>query len=142
MEEILKIKLWNYILKNNPELMISLQEENAVVDYLNKKMNSIKSLLAEIVLEGKPRYIIEETCINLLTEDLKPSRFVYISSILEEEFEPTYIQFSESGILLYEVMNLMESCKAVFGTIGFTTESEDNPVLRYAIMGQIAEYLQ
>lgn len=141
MEEILKIKLWHYIQKYNPELMISLQEENAVMDYLNKKMDSIKSLLSGILSEAKPRYIVEETCINLLTKDLKPSRFVFISSILEEEFEATYIQFSELGILLYEVINVMESCEAVFATIGFTTESEDNPVLRYAIMGQIAEYL-
>jgi hypothetical protein len=36
----------------------------------------------------------------------------------------------------------MESCKPIFETIGFTAESEDNPILRYAIIGQIAEYLQ
>ena len=142
MEEILKIKLWNYIQKNNPELMISLHEENAVMDYLNKKMDSVKYLLAEILSESKPRYIVEETCINLLTKDLKPSRFGYINSILEEEFESSYTQFSESGILLYEVVNVMESCKVIFETIGFTIESEENPVLRYAIIGQIAEYLQ
>jgi len=122
--------------------MLSIQEENTVLEYLNEKVNSVKYLLAGFLSEGKPRYIMEETCLNALTEDLKPSRFGYISSILEEEFESTYIQFSKSGILLYEVVNLMESCKAVFETIGFTAESEGNPVMRYAIMGQIAEYLK
>ena len=91
--------------------------------------------------EGTPQYIIEEICLNVLTEDLKPSRFTYIRSLLAEEFEKTYTIFHESSILTYEVINLMESCKEVFETIGFTNENEEDPTLRNALIGQIADYL-
>jgi hypothetical protein len=141
MENILKEKLWFYIIHNNPDLMFTLQEEYTVTDYLNKKVNGVKSIIEDMLLEGTPQYIIEEICLNVLTEDLKPSRFLYICSLLEEEFEETYTIFQESGILTYEVINLMESCREVFETIGFTNENEDDPILRNAIIGQIADYL-
>jgi hypothetical protein len=141
MENILKEKLWFYIIHNNPDLMFTLQEAYSVSDYLNEKVKGIKSILTDMLLEGTPQYIIEEICLNVLTEDLKPSRFLYISSLLEEEFEDKYTSFSKSGILQYEVINLMESCKEIFESIGFTNENEDDPTLRNAIIGQIADYL-
>jgi hypothetical protein len=141
MENMLKEKLWFYIIHNNPDLMFTLQEEYTVTDYLNEKVNGVKSIMEDMLSEGTPQYIIEEICLNVLTEDLKPSRFLYICSLLEEEFEDTYAAFSESDILTYEVINLMESCRPVFETIGFTKENEEDPTLRNALIGQIADYL-
>ena len=141
MEDILKEKLWFYIIHNNPDLMFTLQEEYNVLGYLNEKVNGVKSILEDMLSEGTPQYIIEEICLNILTEDLKPSRFIYIRSLLAEEFEKTYTIFHESSILTYEVINLMESCKEVFETIGFTNENEEDPTLRNALIGQIADYL-
>jgi hypothetical protein len=141
MENILKEKLWFYIIHNNPDLMLSLQETYSVTDYLNKKVNGVKTIMEDMLSEGTPQYIIEEICLNVLTEDLKPSRFLYICSLLEEEFENTYAAFSKSDILRYEVINLMESCKETFETIGFTKENEEDSTLRNAVIGQITDYL-
>ena len=141
MDDILKEKLWFYIIHNNPELMFTLQEEYNALSYLNEKVNGVKSILEDMLSEGTPQYIIEEICLNVLIEDLKPSRFIYIRSLLAEEFEKTYTTFRESGILTYEVINLMESCREVFETIGFTNENEEDPTLRNALIGQIADYL-
>lgn len=141
MEELLKEKLWFYIIHNNPDLMFTLQEDYSVLDYLNEKISSVKSILDDMLSDDTPQYIIEEICLNLLTEDLKPSRFLYIRSLLSDEFEKTYAAFQESGILTFEVINLMESCKTVFETIGFTKENEEDPALRNALIGQITDYL-
>ncbi|WP_163408124.1 DUF1896 family protein [Flavobacterium ajazii] len=141
MEELLKEKLWFYIIHNNPDLMFTLQEDYSVLDYLNEKINGIKFLLDDMLSDGTPKYIIEEICLNILTEDLKPSRFLYIRSLLSDEFEKTYVDFQESGILTFEVINLMESCKPIFETIGFTKENEEDLALRNALIGQIADYL-
>lgn len=141
MEELLKEKLWFYIIHNNPDLMFTLQEDYSVLDYLNKKIDGVKFLLEDMLSDGTPEYIIEEICLNVLTEDLKPSRFLYISSLLSDEFEKCYSAFQESGILTYEVINLMESCKPIFETIGFTKENEEDLTLRNALIGQIADYL-
>ena len=141
MEDIMKEKLWFYIIHNNPDLMFALQEEYYVLGYLNEKVNGVKSIIEDMLSEGTPQYIIEEICLNVLTEDLKPSRFIFIRSLLAEEFEKTYTTFHESGILTYEVINLMESCREVFETIVFTNEYEEDPTLRNALIGQIADYL-
>ena len=141
MEDILKEKLWFYIIHNNPDLMFTLQQEYGVLEYLNAKVSNVESILEDLLTEGTPGYIIEEICLNILTEDLKPSRFTYIQSLLSEEFEKTYTVFQESGILTYEVINLMESCKPIFETLGFTKENEEDPSLRNALIGQISKYL-
>ncbi|RUT68510.1 hypothetical protein D0817_20490 [Flavobacterium cupreum] len=141
MEDLLKEKLWLYIIHNNPDLMFTLQEDYSVLDYLNEKIISVKSILDDMLSDGTPKYIIEEICLNVLTEDLKPSRFLYIRSLLSDEFEKDYFAFQESGILTYEVINLMESCKPIFETIGFTKENEEDPILRNALIGQIADYV-
>jgi hypothetical protein len=141
MEDLLKEKLWFYIIHNNPDLMFTLQEDYSVLDYLNEKISSVKSILEDMLSDGTPQYIIEEICLNVLTEDLKPSRFLYIRSLLSDEFEETYATFQESGILTYEIINLMENCRPVFETIGFTKENEEDPNLRNALIGQIADYL-
>ncbi|WP_394776331.1 DUF1896 family protein [Flavobacterium sp.] len=141
MEDLLKEKLCFYIIHNNPDLMFTLQEDYSVLDYLNEKISSVKSILDDMLSDGTPQYIIEEICLNVLTEDLKPSRFLYIRSLLLDEFEKTYAAFQESGILTYEVMNLMESCRPIFETIGFTKENEEDSNLRNALIGQIADYV-
>ena len=141
MEDLLKEKLWDYVLRNNPDLMFTLQENYSVCHYLNEKVDGIQSLIADMQAEGTSSYIIEEVCLHELTEDLKPSQFNYIRSLMEQEFESAYIQFYESGILTYEVINLIESCKEVFEIIGFTTENEEDATLRNALIGQIADSL-
>lgn len=141
MENILKERLWFYIVHNNSDLMFILQQEYSVSHYLNEKVNGIHLLIEEMLSENTPRYIMEEICLNVLTEDLKPSRFIYIRSLLEEEFEQIYTNFADSGILTYEIINLMESCREVFETIGFTKENEEDPILRNVVIGQISDYL-
>jgi len=88
-----------------------------------------------------PEYIIEEVCMEELTKDLRPSKYNYISNILEEDFEFAYQQFQKAGTLLYEVGNIIGQCESVFQTLEFTEENEDNRQLRYAVTGIIDKYL-
>ena len=98
--------------------------------------------LPDILLaEGKPIYVIEEICMEALTRDLRPSKFVYLCTVLQEELEEVYFGWLESGILTYEVINLLQACMPLFNQFGFRDESEDDRLLRYAILGSIREYL-
>lgn len=142
MENILKEKLWSYIIHNNPDLMYTLQERYGVSDYLNSKVNdSVLGLVEELRSDSIPEEIIEEICLNVLTEDLKPSRFAYLRSLLSEEFEQVYNRFRGEEILTSEVINLMETCKEIFESTGFTKESQNNPDLRTALIDRINKYL-
>lgn len=140
MQEILINKLHEYIRENNPDMLLQLEEDSKVTEYLSNKISTIDGLLEQLDKE-QPAYIIEEACMDILTQDLLPSKFNYICGILEEEFEATYHQLHESGMLPFEVINLINHCQPVFDTIGFTDENEDNRELQYSITGAIGEYL-
>jgi macrodomain Ter protein organizer (MatP/YcbG family) len=141
MQSVLTEKLWAYIVHNNPDLMISLQEDYSVTRYLEEKVNAVLPMVEQLLGEGRAPYIIEELCLNAMTEELQPSRYQYIRSVIEEEFNGDYERMKENGTLTYEVVNLIETCKGIFSDFDFNSENETNRNLRYAIIGQVHDYL-
>ncbi len=141
MKEVLINKLLEYIRENNPDLLMQLEEEGKVTEYLSNKLSTVNALLNQSDKE-QPAYIIEDACMDVLTKDLKPSKYNYISFILEEEFETTYQQVQKSGTLKFEVVNLINKCQPVFEDLNFSEENEDNRFLRYCIIGAISEYVE
>ncbi|MDQ3681604.1 MAG: DUF1896 domain-containing protein [Bacteroidota bacterium] len=141
MQNILINKLHEYIRENNPDLLMLLEEEGRLSEYLSDKVNTVSIVINQTDKE-LPAYIIEEKCMDVLTRDLRPSKFNYISSVIEEEFGATYRQLQESGTQKFEVINLINKCKPVFDNVNFSEENEDNRFLRYVIIGTISEYLE
>ncbi len=142
MQAILVEKLKSYIVHNNPDVMLRLQEDFSFTRYLEEKVQDVQPLLENLLAENKPQYIIEELCLNELTKDLRPSKFNYIRLLLEEEFDEYFFRLKEAGLLTYEIINLIGECEPVFEAIGFTEENEDNQVLQNGIMGTIQQYLE
>ena len=141
MQGILINNLYQYLRENNPDILLGLGETGSVTTYLSNKVGSVDSLYEQLIKEHTPAYILEELCMNALTEDLKPSRYNYILHILEAEFEIKYNEFTELGLLIYEISNMIKYCQSVFDDLNFSEENEDNRFLRYAITGVINEYL-
>ncbi len=141
MQAKLKEKLWSYIVQHNPELVLRLQEQQSVTQYLEAKVNGIMPQVTQQLEEGKPLYIIEEIALDELTAALKPSRYQYLLTVLEEEFPQDYERLKESGTLTYEIVNLIETCKDIFNDFDFNIENEDNRHLRYAVIGEMHNYL-
>jgi hypothetical protein len=139
---MLKEKLWTYIVHNNPDLILNLQQDFAVTHYLEDKVNGIQFLTSQLRAENKPEYIIETLCMKELTKDLLPSKFNYISNILENEFTQDFQRLKESGLLTYEIVNLINESETVFETLGFTEDNEQNRMLSYAIIGTIRRYME
>lgn len=142
MQEILIVKLHQYILHNNLDLLITLQEEGNIESYLKEKVLSIDTLVCELIAEDIPAYLIEERCMDVLTQDLHPSKYNFLTSVLEEEFQSDYTRLEENGTLSFEVINLIELCNPVFETIGFTEDNENDRHLHYAVVGTIQEYFE
>lgn len=141
MQEILINKLHGYIINNHPDLLISLQQEGKVNSYLQAKAASVTDLSDQLQAEGIPPYLIEEMCMDDMTKELRPSKFNYLCSILEEEFEKDYHQLKKTGLLDYEVLNMMTACAPGFEAIEFTEDKENDRHLRYLMTGMIQEYL-
>ena len=141
MQQILIYKLHKYIKENNPDVLMQLKEDGMVTEYLSTKVGNVEDLINQ-VQNGQPSYIIENTCMDVLTRDLRPSKYNYIRRIVDEEFEETNNQLIESGLLQFEVINMIAYCQSVFDDLNFSEENEENRFLRYAITGVIKEYLE
>jgi hypothetical protein len=76
-----------------------------------------------------------------MLEPEERERYDYLRLVFEEEFEETQLAFLVNGILVYEMLNLLAACTYLFEEYGFP-ESEDSRLLRYAVTGTIAEYLE
>jgi hypothetical protein len=139
---MLKEKLWAYIVHHNPELMFSLQEEYSVSRYLDEKVKAVMPTAERLLSEDRPLYVIEELCVNEMTEELRPSKFLYIREVVEEEFPEDYERLRESGVLTYEIVNMMKACAEIFETFGFSEKNEEQRHLRHAIIAQVHDYLQ
>lgn len=141
MKAVLKDKLWAYMVNNNPDLLFELQRNQTVSNYLEVKMLGVLPVANQMISSGEPPYVVEEYCLNLMTEDLKPSMYIYVRSVLEEEFSADYEKFVKTGILVYEVLNILEGCRAVFEELQFGRDNEDDRHIHYAIIAEIHQYL-
>ena len=142
MKETLINNLHSYLVQNHLDLLISLQEDHRLNPYLDSKVASVKELWEALQAENRPAYVIEALCLEELTRDLRPSRFNYVKELLEAEFEADYLRMKDSGILTYEVINLIGACEPIFEVFGFSEDNEDGKELKYAVMGMAAEYLE
>jgi len=142
MQEMLKEKLWTFIVHNNLDLMLNLQQDFSVTSYLEMKLFNVWPLVSQLLAENNPEYVIEELCMEELTKDLRPSKFNYIQGVLEDEFTQDFLRIKESGLLTYEIINLINESETVFETLGFTEVNEQDRMLRYAITGTIRQYME
>jgi len=142
MTDSLQQSLHQYLVQNHLDLLISLQQENRLNTYLKEKIATVRDMLGELADEHRPTYVVEALCMEELTRDLRPSRFEYIRKVLREEFEEDYVRMSQSGILTYEVINLVGACEPIFEVFQFSEDNEDDKELAYAVVGMIAEYVE
>lgn len=141
MQKVLKEKLRAYLVNNNPDLLLKLQGDTGIGIFINDKVSAVMPLAMNLLEEGRPGHVIEELCLNALTEDLRPSRFNYLQKLLETEFKREYQKFREAGVLTYETVNMVEACADVFDAHGFCEANEDDRFLRYAIIAKVHDYL-
>lgn len=142
MKEQLTQELYNYLLENHADLLIALQEDHRLEHYLESKVSSVLEYANGLQAEKRPAYVIEALCLEELTRDLRPSRFLYMRDLLETEFEAAYRRFTDTGILTYELINLIGACEPIFEVFGFGEDYEESKELKHAVMGMIAEYLK
>ena len=142
MKTLLIGKLHSYMVQHHTDLLIALQEDHRLSHYLSSKVDSISGLIEQYRQENRPAYVIEALCLEELTRDLRPSRFSWMRELLEEEFPGDYDRMNKSGILTYELINLIGGCEPIFEVFRFGEDTEDSRQLKYAVMDMIDEYLE
>ena len=135
MQELLTIKLHDYLAVHHPDLLLALAEEQKAEVYIKEKVEALSDELNTMLAGDTPAYRVEIHCMDILIQSFGPSKYDYIYNLLEEEFEERFTVLESQGILLYEIINIIQSC----GTLLDTFDDEDK-LLHYQITGIIAEY--
>ena len=142
MQDRLIQKLKVYIQENNPDLFLTLQKENRLTDYLQESVDSVHSMIHQLSAIHTAPSVIEELCMEELTRQLKPSRFNYLKKILEEDYPSYFEKMEQQGVLTTELINMITTCDAVLNQFNLSIINEHNPQLRYAVMGELDDYLK
>lgn len=142
IQQQLKQKLWAHTLVINPELLLELEQNEILNDYLDEKINEVLPLLDRLFNEQKPEYIIEELCLKELTADIRPSYFQHNLNVLEREFPETYKTWELNGILTHEIINFHRYCRRKYGQNPFTVENTDDDQTYSMVTGQLQQYLE
>jgi hypothetical protein len=139
MEQLLAKRLYEFILLNNPDLLIR-ENEKGINQIISDKIKNVVPVLENLLVQNCPAYIIEELCMDQMTEDLKPSKYHYIARVLEEEFPDRYSSMREAGILTYEIAGIIDHCDSVFDHFQFSRFTEEDRKLYYVVTGAIGSY--
>ncbi len=142
MEERLEQLLYTHLVQYHPDLLMTLQGETNVSAYIRTKTAAVKNVWTPLRAEQVPDPFIEDECMRLLTADLWPSRYQYLSEVLEDDFTEASERWRETGLRTYEIVNLIAFCEPVFENMAFSEATQHDRMLRYAIIGSIQEYLQ
>lgn len=140
MEQILINQLHSYMLQNNPDLLLALQGTGKVTEYLEQKVQTAYPLLDQLIEEETAPCFIEEQCMGFLTEDLKPSRYLFLSDFVETQFPSKHQRWKQQGILVYEIANLEALLVQIFEDFEFSAHSETDTAFKYVLLKTIQEY--
>ncbi len=134
MSDKLQGLLLGYIRENNPDLLQQLDEDDSLHAWVIEKIREVELVL----LQSKP--IPDAEFLDLMTADLKPSKYNYLRDLLEDEFPDDYLRLRESGMLRYEIIHLIQLCSYYFETMPLREDPDENRQLDYAISGMVTDY--
>jgi hypothetical protein len=137
MSDKLQGLLLGYIRENNPDLLYQLDEDDALHAWVLEKIREV-----ELVLQSaKPTYLIETECMEIMTAELKPSKYNYIRDLFEEEFPEMYESMNASGVLKFELINMIMACGRAFDEWPLLDDDHENKQRDHTVIGIIHEYL-
>ena len=130
MKNSLTFLLRAYLAQHHPDLLFEVERENGVNAFIAAAIESLGDQPDELARQGTPAYVIEEICMEQLTQGFRPSRYDYLLSLLEDEFNATFAVWAERDLLSSVVLILLRDCGTVFDRFGFCEQNEDDEQLR------------
>lgn len=100
-------RLHEHLQENFPDMLLQLERENRVANFLAEQVESAGPLLDELMRQGVAGYIAEEQCMAAVVAALGFSKGNYLRSVLDEEFPEEYLGLLDSGVFFFELPAMM-----------------------------------
>jgi hypothetical protein len=137
MSDKLQGLLLGYIRENNPDLLSQLDEDDALHAWVIEKIREVEMVLQQ----SKPSVIPDNEFMDLMTADLKPSKFHYVRDLLEDQFPEDFDRMLEAGTLRFDIIQIIGACGNLFEEMPLREVMEENAQLDHAVKNVIMNHL-
>lgn len=124
-----------------PEVILLFTENGSLQQYLEDRITTIDPLIDELLQEDMTNEEVITLCMEQLIAGFGPSKYKYLSEVMQREFPEEYEQFNHAGVLKFEVTNLIVACMAAFDAFEFSLDNLDDTFLRHMIIAEMHDYL-
>jgi len=137
MSDKLQGLLLGYIKENNPDLLMQLDEDDALHAWVIEKIREVELVLGD----AKARRVPDNEFMDLMTVDLKPSKFHYMRDLLEDQFPEDFDQLLASGELRFAIIQMIGLCNHLFESNPLREDIDENAQLDHAVKAVMTDYL-
>lgn len=142
MEELLTAGYYPYLHLDNAEILIKDSQVYCQPRSLKKKVKKTCDQIREMITRGVSREEIIDHSFELITSELRPSRFGYVCAVIASEFPRTFLKWVKIDELADQVLDVLSACEPVFKLLKFSTHSAEQHSIYVTLTNFIRHYLK
>lgn len=142
MEELLMADYHPYLYLDNPEILIKDSLLYSKPRTLKKKVKKTCDRIREMIALGQPQQEIIDQSVELITSELRPSRFGYVCAVIASEFPKTFLKWVRINQLTDQVLDVLSACEPVFSLLKFNSHTAEQHSIYITISNFIRHYLK
>ena len=142
MEELLTADYHPYLYLDNPEILIKDHLLYSKPRSLKKKVKKTCDRIREMIALGQPQQEIIDQSVELITSELRPSRFGYVCAVIASEFPKTFLKWVKINELTNQVLDVLSACEPVFSLLKFNAHTAEQHSIYITISNFIRHYLK
>jgi hypothetical protein len=142
MQELLMADCHPYLYLDNPEILIKDSQVFCKPRSLKKKVKKTSDRIREMIALGQPQQEIIDQSVELITAELRPSRFGYVCAVIASEFPKTFLKWVKINALADQVLDVVSACEPVFGLLKFNSHTAEQHRIYTTVTNFIRHYLK
>jgi hypothetical protein len=142
MEELLTAGYYPYLHLDNPEILIKYPLVHRQVRELKGKVKKTSDQIREMMARGISREEIIDQSVELITSELRPSRFGYVCAVIASEFPKTFLKWVKIDELSDQVLDVLRACEPVFNLLKFKAHLAEQHSVYLTVTSFIGHYLK
>lgn len=142
MQELLMADCHPYLYLDNPEILIKDPQVYGKPRSLKKKVKKTSDRIREMIALGQPQQEIIDQSVELITAELRPSRFGYVCAVIASEFPKTFLKWVKINALADQVLDVVSACEPVFGLLKFNSHTAEQHSIYITVTNFIRHYLK
>ncbi|MCE7044064.1 DUF4133 domain-containing protein [Dyadobacter sp. CY312] len=142
MEELLTAECYPYFFLDNPEILIKDSRLFSRPRELKRKVRQTSQRIREMIANGIGSQQVIDQSVELITAELRPSRFGYVCALIASEFPRTFLRWVKIDALADQVLDVLSGCEPVFSLLKFNALAAEQHGIYSTVTAFIGHYLK